>query len=132
MCLLWELAMTSAPACSGSGRTAANWSTLGGVLAALGICASCCLLPMILIAIGAGSAWTGTLQAFAPFKWFFIFAALGLLAFAFHAVYRVKPTCGKESCATCRPGRTVRVSLWVPTVLALASIVFDYMEPLLV
>lgn len=114
-----------------SGRSVANWSTLAGVVAALGICASCCLLPLTLIALGAGSVWTSTLNAVAPYKWFFIVAAVGLLTYAFHAVYWRKPTCGRGTCATCRPSRTVRVSLWVASVLAVTSIVFDYIEPLL-
>lgn len=117
--------------CTGRGRRAAEWTTVGGALAALGVCASCCLLPLVLIAVGAGGAWAGTLQVFAPYKWAFVAAAAVLLAYAFYAVYRRRPTCGAATCATCRPSRTARVGLWAATILAVSSVAFDYLEPAL-
>ena len=79
----------------------------------------------------SGGAWAGMLQAFAPYKWLFVAAAAALLAYAFYAVYRRKPTCGSTTCATCRPSRTVRLGLWAATILAVSSVAFEYLEPLL-
>lgn len=108
----------------------AKWTTAGSVLAALGVCASCCLLPFTLAALGAGGAWLGGLEAIAPYKPIFVTIAMVLLAYGFYAVYwkpRHACTAG-PSCTTCRPGRSVQIGLWVATVLVASSVVFDYLE----
>lgn len=58
-----------------------NW----GLAAALGaaVAASACYtIPLLLVALGFGGAWIGSLTALEPFRPFFIAVAIGALAFA--------------------------------------------------
>jgi hypothetical protein len=50
----------------GSGQSAdsAKWTAIGGVFAAIGVCASCCLLPLALAALGVGGLWVSDLKSF--------------------------------------------------------------------
>jgi mercuric ion transport protein len=102
-------------------------------LAALGICAACCLLPFVLIAVGVAGAWVGALDAFAPYKWYFIVATVALLGYGFYAAYW-KPgrSCAAGSaCTSCGAGASVKVGLWIGVTLALGGAAFEYLEPLL-
>jgi mercuric ion transport protein len=108
-----------------------KWSVGGGVLASLGVCAACCLLPMLLIVLGAGGAWVSALNSLAPYKWIFIAATVLFLGYGFYAAYW-KPACSAgTSCAACGTTRSVRIFLWVATVLAIAGLVFEQIEPML-
>jgi mercuric ion transport protein len=109
-----------------------RWTTFSGLLAALGVCASCCLLPFISVSLGLGGAWVGSLEAFVPYKPVFIMFAAVLLSYGFYAVYRPTPSCAAgPACKTCRPGKPMRLMLWAATILAAGSILFDYLEPFL-
>jgi mercuric ion transport protein len=110
-----------------------KWATAGGLLAALGVCAACCLLPFALISAGVASAWVGGLDALAAYKWIFIGAAAGLLGYGFYAAYsRPEQACAAGSdCKACGSRRSVRLGLWVATILAVAGIVFEQLEPYL-
>jgi mercuric ion transport protein len=103
------------------------------VFAAIGVCASCCLVPLALAALGVGGAWVGGLQSFVPYKPIFVIVAAGLLAYGFYVVYwRRNMACvAGAACTSCRPGRSARVGLWVATILATGSVLFDYLEPYL-
>lgn len=108
----------------------ARWAAAGGVVASLGICAACCLLPMILIVLGVGGAWAGRLEALAPFKWYFVGATALLLGFGFYSVYfRSKQCSAGPQCKSCRSGRGVKVLLWAAAVLAVAGLLFEKQEP---
>lgn len=111
----------------------AKWTAVGGVFAALGVFASCCLLPFTLAALGVGGAWLGGFVALARYKPIFVTIAVALLAYGFYAVYwKPRKACAAgAACTTCRPGRSVRVGLWGATVLAASSVLFDYLEPYL-
>ena len=122
--------------CTKSGVTSnrvAKWTTIGGVFAALGVCAACCLLPFTLLSIGVAGAWVSALDSLAPYKWIFIGLTVALLAYGFYAAYwksRRGCTAG-PSCTVCRTSRSVRVALWVATILAIGGIVFEQIEPYL-
>lgn len=109
----------------------ARWTTAGGILAALGICAACCLLPFILLSLGIAGAWVSALDSLARYKWIFIAATAALLGYGFYVVYRKrKHVCAAgPGCKTCRSNRRVRVALWIGTVLAVGGIVFEQIEP---
>lgn len=111
----------------------ARWTTAGGLLAALGICAACCLLPFALLSAGIAGAWVSTLDLLAPYKWLFIAATVLLLGYGFYVSYwRAKPTCAAgPQCKTCRSNRHIRIALWIATVLAIGGIVFEQLEPYL-
>lgn len=53
--------------CASSTR-AAGWTAAGGIATSLGVCVACCLLPVILVALGVGGAWVSRMEALAPFK----------------------------------------------------------------
>lgn len=113
---------------------AVKWTTVGGVLVALGVCAACCLLPFALLSVGVAGDWVSRLDAFAAYKWPLIGAALALLCYGFYAAYiRPKRTCAMgAACEVCRTSRTVRVGLWIATILTIGGIVFEHLESMLV
>ena len=127
------------PQCSCGSSTAGNnklvtWTTAGSLFAALGVCAACCLLPFVLISLGVAGAWVGTLDSLARYKWPFIALAAVLLGYGFYITYwRPKRQCAAGAhCTTRATGRSVRVGLWIATVLVIGGIVFEQIEPLLV
>ncbi|NOY69410.1 MAG: mercury transporter MerT [Deltaproteobacteria bacterium] len=96
-----------------------------GLLAILA--SSCCLLPLLLVSIGIGGAWMGSLTALEPYRPIFITITLLLLAFAFYRVYR-KP---KIECACDdAPKQRTRKILWIVTVIIVALLAFPYFLPL--
>jgi mercuric ion transport protein len=119
-------------ACTGSKRTI-RWTTAGSLLAALGVCAACCLLPFALLSVGVAGAWVSTLDALTPYKWMFIGLTAALLGYGFYAVYwRPRRTCAAgTACEVCGSGRSVRAGLWIATILAIGGIVFEQIEPYL-
>jgi mercuric ion transport protein len=123
----------AAPSCSCTPKQnnrLLKWSVGGGLLASLGLCAACCLLPMVFIGLGAGGAWISSLDALAPYKWLFIGATVGLLGYGFYAAYwKPKRRCvAGASCPTCGTSRTLRIVLWAATVIAIAGVLFEQLE----
>jgi mercuric ion transport protein len=87
---------------------------------------------MILIVLGVGGVWAGRLEALAPFKWYFVAATAVLLAFGFYSVYFRSSRCtAGPQCTVCKTGRGVKVLLWMASVLAVAGLAFEEIEPLL-
>jgi len=70
-------------------------SGIAGLLSAL-LAASCCLIPIGLIAIGIGSVgWMMTLM---KYQWLTIPAGILFLAGAYYAYFREKRRCATEGC----------------------------------
>jgi mercuric ion transport protein len=66
----------------------------GSVLGALAA-SSCCIVPLVLFALGVGGAWIGNLTAFAPYQPLFVTFTLGFLGAGFYLLYRrPKAVCG--------------------------------------
>lgn len=116
-----------------SANRVVKWVTAGGILAALGVWAACCLLPFALLSIGIAGAWVSTLDAFAAYKWPLIGVAVCLLAYGFYAAYiRPKRTCAAgAACEVCGSSHTVRIGLWIATILTIGGIVFERIERML-
>lgn len=114
-------------------KRAIKWTTAGGLLAAFGVCAACCLLPFTLVSLGVAGAWVGALDALAPYKWIFIGLAAALLGYGFYAAYwKPQRACAAgPACEVCGTGRSARVALWIATILAIGGIVFEQVEPYL-
>jgi mercuric ion transport protein len=106
-------------------------ATAGAVLAALGICAACCLLPAVLIGFGIVGSFVSSLDALAPYKWVLVAITAALLGYGFYSVYwKPKKTCAAGAeCTVCKSGRSVRVALWIGTALAVSGVVYGYLEP---
>lgn len=119
--------------CGTHGNRLVKWATAGGMLAALGVCAACCLLPFALLSLGIAGAWVSGLDALAPYKWLFIVTTLAFLGYGFFAVYRNRvPQCATDALCEARgSGRAARVGLWIATILAVSGILFEQIEPLL-
>ena len=104
----------------------------GGILGAIAA-SSCCIVPLILFALGVSGTWIGTLAVLTPYQPIFIAVTAGFLAAGFHMVYR-KPKfacAADEACARPLPRRAVKGALWGSTVLVAAAIAFPYVAPAL-
>ena len=116
---------------AGEQKSRAGLIAIGGILGALAA-SSCCILPLVLFSVGISGAWIANLTALAPFKPYFAGGTLALLGYGYYLVYvRPKQACADGSCARPLPGRVVRSSLWIATVLVVAALAFDYVAPLL-
>jgi mercuric ion transport protein len=86
----------------------------------------------VLFSLGISGAWIAHFTALAPYKPYFAAGTLGLLGYGFYLVYvRPKQVCADGSCARPLPGRLVKSSLWIATVLVVTALAFDYVAPLL-
>ncbi|EIU6989935.1 mercuric ion transporter MerT, partial [Pseudomonas aeruginosa] len=65
---------------------------LTGGLAAI-LASTCCLGPLVLIALGFSGAWIGSLTVLEPYRPFFIGAALVALFFAYRRIFRPAQVC---------------------------------------
>lgn len=112
-------------------KTTKNVLTIGGVIAALGASA-CCILPLVLFAFGISGAWMANLTAMAPYKPFFIGAAVIFLSIGFYKTYS-KPKaedCEDGSfCARSDSDRINKIALWAAAVLVGLAIVWPYIAP---
>jgi mercuric ion transport protein len=106
----------------------------GGLLGALGVLSSCCLLPLALLGVGVSGTWIGNLTALAPYKPIFGAIALPFLGYGYYCAYRRPKGCAPdEACAQPRSHRLAKVGLWIATALFVVGLAFDaYIEPLLV
>ena len=115
----------------GSGRKA-GLVAAGGILGALAA-SSCCIMPLVLFALGVSGAWIGNLTALAPYQPVFIGITLALLTTGYYLVYR-KPAvaCGEgDACARPLPRRGVKLALWIGTALVMSAIAFPYVARML-
>lgn len=117
----------------GTTQRVAKWTPFVGILCSLALCTACCLVPFALISMGIAGTWISSLQAFARYKWPLIAMTFAFLGYGFYAVYwQRRRGSGAAAAATAsRSRRTVRVCLWIATVLAISGIVFEQLEPLL-
>ena len=100
---------------------------VGGILGAIAA-TSCCIIPLLLFALGIGGAWIGNLTALAPYQPIFIAATLIFLGTGYYLVYRrrgVACTDGKL-CARPLPRRGVKLALWAATALVASAVAFPY------
>lgn len=108
-------------------RFAAAGSVIGAVLAS-----SCCVLPLVLVTLGASGAWIGNLTVLEPYKLLFAAVTIGFLALGFWHAYR-KPTVACEDgkfCETPTSSRVTKSALWIATVLVGLALTIDFWAPL--
>jgi hypothetical protein len=74
------------PAC-GSGHVVRG-TAVGSLVAALGVCAACCLPPFALLSAGAAGAWASSLELLAPYRWILVVVTIVLLGYGLTAVWR--------------------------------------------
>ena len=116
-----EDAKDSTPA-SQHGRAALITGGLAAILAS-----TCCLGPLVLVALGVSGAWIGNLTVLEPYRPVFIGAALVALYLAWRRIYRPVQACAPgEVCAIPQVHTTYKILFWVVAALVLVALVFPY------
>lgn len=79
-------------------NTKSNWGLGAAISAAIGA-SVCCTIPLLLVSIGVGGTWIGSLTALAPYRWIFVTVAVGALAYAGYNEWRLsrRPDCDCET-----------------------------------
>ncbi|MBL8346309.1 MAG: mercuric ion transporter MerT [Rubrivivax sp.] len=114
--------MTESP----TGRGALFAGGLAAILAS-----TCCLGPLVLVALGFSGAWIGNLTALEPYRPLFIGAALVAMYFAWRRIYRSAQQCKPgEVCAIPQVQSSYRAVFWFVAVLVLIALSFPYVLPL--
>ena len=102
---------------------------LGGLAAILA--STCCLGPLVLIALGFTGAWIGNLAKLEPYRPLFIGVALVALFFAWRRIYRPVEKClPGEVCALPQTKHLYKVLFWTVAVLVLVALSVPYVAPL--
>jgi mercuric ion transport protein len=110
----------SSPEPTGSGAL-----FVGGVAAILA--STCCLGPLVLVALGLSGAWIGNLTRLEPYRPFFIAAAVIALFFAGRHIFRPAQTCSPgEVCAIPRTRRIYKILFVTVCVLVVIALAFPY------
>ncbi len=109
--------------------------TTRGPLAAGGVAvvlaSTCCLGPLVLVALGFSGAWLGNLTRLEPFRPIFIVAALVAMYFAYRRIFRPAAQCQPgEVCALPSTQRAYKVIFWMVAALILVALGFPYVLPL--
>jgi len=95
----------------------------GGLVGAV-LASTCCVAPFVFLLLGISGAWMSHLPALAPFQPIFLLTSLGFLAVGFWKVYGKSHRSYEESpsCGTSRSDRTVKVVLWMATLIIVTAI----------
>src|SRR5258707_15635671 len=107
---------------SPSDRTGSGALLVGGLVAVLA--STCCLGPLVLVALGVSGAWIGNLTRLEPYRPFFIAGALMALFFAGRWIFRPTRACQPgEVCAVPRTRRIYRIVFGIVSVLVLVALI---------
>ncbi|ABE44157.1 mercuric ion transporter MerT [Polaromonas sp. JS666] len=100
-----------------------------GGLAAI-LASTCCLGPLVLVALGFSGAWIGNLTAVEPYRPIFIGAALVAMSFAWLRIFQPVQACQPgEVCAIPQVRTTYQLIFWIVAVLVLVALGFPYVMP---
>ena len=99
---------------------------IAGAGAAIGA-SLCCVGPLVLVTLGIGGAWVSNLSKLEPLRPLFIVATLGLLAGAWHKLYRTAEVCEPgKSCADPKVSVRQRYIFWVASVVLTLLLMFPW------
>ena len=108
-----------------SDRTGSGALLVGGLAAILA--STCCLGPLVLVALGLSGAWIGNLTLLEPCRPLFIGGALGALFFAGRRIFRPVQTCEPhEVCAAPRTRYVYKIIFGIVALLVFVALVFPY------
>jgi len=114
----------NAPERAGSGAL-----FVGGLAAILA--STCCLGPLLLVALGVSGAWIGNLTRLEPYRPLFIAGALVALLFAGRRIFRPAHACQPgEVCAVPATRRIYKILFALVSGLVLIALVFPYVVKL--
>ena len=100
-----------------------------GGLAAI-LASTCCLGPLLLVALGFSGAWIGNLTVLEPYRPIFIGVALVALFFAWRRIFRSPQACKPdEVCAIPQVRTTYKFIFWTVAALVLVALGFPYVVP---
>lgn len=100
----------------------------GGVAAILA--STCCLGPLVLVALGFSGAWIGNLTVLEPYRPLFIGAALVALFFAYRRIFRPVQACKPgEVCAIPQVRGSYKLMFWIVVALVLVALAFPFVVP---
>lgn len=97
------------------------------ILAAIGA-SVCCVGPLVLLSLGIGGTWVGSLTAMEPYRPFFIGLTLLFLGLAWRKLYLVPQVCTPG--ADPRTRRRQRLTFWIVAILLLALLAVPSLAPL--
>jgi mercuric ion transport protein len=106
-------------------RTGSGALFVGGLAAILA--STCCLGPLILVALGLSGAWIGNLTRLEPYRPFFIGGAFIALFIAGRQIFRPVQTCNAgDVCAIPRTRRIYKIFFVTVCVLVVIALAFPY------
>ena len=101
-----------------------------GGLAAI-LASTCCLGPLVLVALGFSGAWIGNVTVLEPYRPIFLGVALVAMFFAYRRIFRPAQDCKPgEVCAIPPVRSTYKIIFWVVVALLLVALGFPYVLPL--
>jgi mercuric ion transport protein len=110
---------------SASDKTGSGALLIGGLAAILA--STCCLGPLVLVALGLSGAWIGNLTLLEPYRPFFIAGALVALFFAGRRIFRPTPACEPgEVCAVPRTRRVYKILFVIASALVVVALLYPY------
>ncbi len=114
---------------SGSDRTGSGALLVGGLAAILA--STCCLGPLVLVALGLSGAWIGNLTRLEPYRPLFITGSLVALFFAGRRIFRPAHACEPgEACAVPRTRHVYKILFGIVSALVLIALVYPYVAKL--
>ncbi len=101
-------------------RVDAKRFSIGGAVVAAIAASSCCIGPIILVALGIGGA--GAVASLAAYRPYLLAMTAALLAVGFYLTYRAPRLAKADACGCDRPktNRVGRAGLWIATVVVVA------------
>ncbi|MPW23617.1 mercuric ion transporter MerT [Paraburkholderia sp. CNPSo 3157] len=113
-----------------AGPQTGRGALFAGGLAAI-LASTCCLGPLVLVALGVSGAWIGNLTVLEPYRPIFIGTALLALFFARRRIFRPVQACQPgEVCAIPQVRTAFRLIFWIVVLLVLIAVAFPYVLPL--
>jgi mercuric ion transport protein len=108
-----------------------NWLAVGGIVGAV-LASSCCIVPLVLVTLGASGAWIGNLTLLEPYKPYLVVVTLAFLAGGFwHVYFRAKSQCTDGGyCARPQSALITKSVLWVATIIVALAMTLQWWAPL--
>lgn len=95
---------------------------MGAILASL-----CCIGPLIIVSLGVGGAWMGSLTVFEPYRPYAMGTTVFALGYAFYKLYLRPKECKiGEACGTPTSLKIQKKVFWVITVMILALLTLPW------
>ena len=108
----------------------AKGSLIAGILAGIGA-SVCCVGPLVLLALGIGGAWIGSLTALEPYRPIFIGLTLVFLGLTYRRLYLVPQACAPGTpCADPGTKSRQRLRFWLVAASLLALQAVPWFAPL--